>query len=82
VGKHEDKMKLPLKVKLYLKDGRSLFFEEGKVTITPFAVTVTEKDKPDITKFFPWGNIRELELPIAVEEKKVIQPGQVIGVGG
>ena len=31
-----------------------------------------EQEEPDLTRIFPWGNIRELEIPAALEPKKVI----------
>jgi len=31
-----------------------------------------EQDKPDLARIFPWGNIRELGIPAALEPKKVI----------
>lgn len=78
--KENEKMKLPLKIKLFLKDGQTLVFEGGKCSVTPFAVSITEMDKPEITRFFPWGNIRELEIPFSLEQKKVVQAGPGIGL--
>lgn len=80
VAKQDENMKLPLKVKLYLQDKQVLVFEGVKVSLMPMTVNIIENDKPDITRIFPWTNIRELELPVAVDEKKVVQPGQGLGL--
>lgn len=72
MGQKGEKMTLPLKVKLHLKDGQKLFFEGGKFSATPIGVFIIEQDKPDITRIFPWGNIREVEIPFSLADKKII----------
>ena len=79
MGKEDARMKLPVKVKLNLKDGQRLSWERVKFTATPVGVFIVDLDKPDITRVFPWGNIREVEIPATVESKKIIRG--VPGVG-
>jgi len=78
--KEDAKMNLPLRVKLHLKDGQRLAFEKVKFKATPVGVWITERDKPDITRLFPWGAIYEVEIPFALEEKKIV--GGAPGLGG
>lgn len=79
MGQKDEKMTLPLKVKLHLKDGQKLAFEGVKFKATPVGVWIIEHDKPDITRLFPWGNIREVEIPFAVEDKKIVGVGPGMG---
>jgi len=72
MNQDDPKMRLPLRVKLELVDGRRLFFNNIDLQATPIGVFIIEKDKPDITRIFPWTNVKELEIPAKIMKRKIL----------
>jgi len=68
----EPKLRLIPKVKIYFSDGELRPFQNVDIQINPIGIFVVEKDKPFLTKIFPWNNIKELELPVRIKKTKIV----------
>lgn len=63
------------KLKIVLTNGEIHFFEDAHIDITPTAIFLHDRDKPNTTRIFPLANIIELEIPGKMTISKIQKPG-------
>ena len=72
MNEKEPKLKLIPKVKIYFSNGPPITFQNVDIQLNPIGVFAVEKDKPFITRVFPWVAIRELEIPVRMKRTKIV----------
>lgn len=68
----EPKVKLIPRVKINFLDGTQKSFEGIELDLTPLGAFIIEKDKPHITRIFPYTAIKEIEIPVRIKKTKIV----------
>ena len=68
----EPKLKLIPRVRIDFLDGDRKLFENIELDLTPLGAFIIEKDKPHITRIFPYTAIKEIEIPVRIKKTKIV----------